>query len=218
MSTTASDSQASAPRNAQEESKGVLIITPIGLSLLNDTTCPVCREHYSNPPSTISNLDPESDQEWAVSVDHVAEWFGLKRCCGHILGRRCLEKHLNMIGAWRNKCPICRDLWFHEVPPVGAQSSEHPATQTRLRPRTADPPRRSQRIAAQESRSQGFSLPRMSERSGIIREGRHPRPRTRPPRFIQQLLAALEVKDVKDGVKGTRDEIERRLETLYKDL
>jgi hypothetical protein len=52
----------------------------------------------------------------------------------------------------------------------------------------------------------------------MSRERRRQRPRTRPARFIQQLLAALEVKDVKDGVKGTREEIERRLEKLYEDI
>jgi hypothetical protein len=78
MSTIGSDSGVSAPRNAREESRGVLIITPIGLSLLEDTTCPICQESDSNPPSTLSNVEPEPEQEWAVSVDHVAEWFGLK--------------------------------------------------------------------------------------------------------------------------------------------
>jgi uncharacterized Zn finger protein (UPF0148 family) len=134
------------------------------------------------------------------------------------MGRLCLEKHLNTIGAWRNKCPICRDLWYHKIPPVEAQSSERPASQSRLRSRTTDAPRRSQRIAAQLSETQDSSPPRMSGRSVMSRERRRQRPRTRPARFIQQLLAALEVKDVKDGVKGTREEIERRLEKLYEDI
>jgi hypothetical protein len=218
MSALRAESRVSAARGALEETRGALIITPIGRSSLEDTTCPICQEHYSDPPSIGLNLEPELEQEWAVSVDHVAEWFGLKRCCGHILGRRCLEQHLNTTGTWRNKCPICRDLWFHEAALERAQFDERPSTQARFRTLTPDAPRRSQRIAARLSESSTPSPHRVSDRSGISRKLHHHQPRTRPPRFMQQLLAALEVEDVKDGVKGTKEEVQRRLESLYREL
>jgi hypothetical protein len=33
------------------------------------------------------------------------------------MGRRCLEKHLKTPEEWSNKCPICRDVWFHTYVP-----------------------------------------------------------------------------------------------------
>jgi hypothetical protein len=213
-----SDTHASATRNAREESGGALMITPIGVSSLEDTTCPVCRETYSDPPAVGLNLEPEPESEWAVSVDYAAEWFGLKKCCGHVVGRCCLEKHLRTRGAWKNKCPICRDIWYHEVAPEKTQVNEQLAAQAHLRPRTANEPRRSQRIAARLPEAQGPSTPSMSDRSGISRKRYSQRPQTRPPRFMRQLLAALGVEDVSDGVRGTKEEVQRRLERMYSEL
>jgi hypothetical protein len=213
------DSQASADYSVREEAPGALIITPYSISSPEDTTCPICHETYSDPPSTGLNLGPETEQEWAVSVDYAAEWFGHRKCCGHIVGRLCLEKHLNTRGAWKNKCPICRDIWYHEVAPERAQVNEHPATQARLHPRTADEPRRSQRIAARLDESQApSSPPRVCNRGDVNRGRQSLRTRTRPPHFMQQLLAALGVENARDGVKGTKKEVYGRLERLYGEL
>jgi hypothetical protein len=180
------DSQASADYSAREEAPGALIITPYSISSPEDTTCPICHETYSDPPSTGLNLGPETEQEWAVSVDYAAEWFGHRKCCGHIVGRLCLEKHLNTRGAWKNKCPICRDIWYHEVAPERAQVNEHPATQARLHPRAADESRRSQRIAARLDESQAPSPPpRVGNRGDVNRGRQNLRTRTRPPHFMQ---------------------------------
>jgi hypothetical protein len=221
MSSYGPDSQAPALYSAREEARGALIITPYSISSLEDTTCPICHETYSDPPSTGLNLEPEMEQEWAVSVDYAAEWFGYRKCCGHTVGRRCLEKHLNTHGAWKNKCPICRDIWYHEITPERAQVNEHPATQARLHPRTADKPRRSQRIEARLAESQAPSSPPLVGNRGAVsrdRQSHRTRTRTRPPYFMQQLLAALRVEDARYGVKGTKKEVHRRLERLYEEL
>jgi hypothetical protein len=58
----------------------------------------------------------------------------------------------------------------------------------------------------------------MSDGSGISRERYNQRPQTRPPRFMRQLLAALGVEDVSYGVRGTKEEVQRRLERMYSEL
>jgi hypothetical protein len=210
MSTTNLACQEQEDRSAsgQDSSKGALLITPIAIPLLKNPQCPICHEPYTEPPS--SDHLPEPEQEWAVRVDMIAEWFGTKRCCGHIVGRKCLEKHLKGPGPCRNKCPLCRDVWFHDVAPRDAQPV--PARNT-LRT-----PRRSQRIAERGARMQGLAELNLSSRYGVAHARSRQRATRRPARFTQQLLAALEVEEGTEEVRGSMEEIERRLNMLYGDV
>jgi len=209
MSTAHAHCQTHASRSNsdQDSSKGALLITPVALVQLEDLECPICHETYTEPRSTDQLSEPQ--QEWAVKVDMIAEWFGTKRCCGHIIGRKCLEKHLKGPGPWRNKCPLCRDVWFHEVAPRDAQ----PRAETPEPPSTTRAPRRSQRIAERRSASQRTS----GSIRGVARTPSRQRPQRRPIRFTQRLMAALEVEDGTEEVKGTMEEVERRLNRLYED-
>ncbi|KAL5114484.1 hypothetical protein ACEQ8H_007627 [Pleosporales sp. CAS-2024a] len=192
----------------RDSSKGALLITPMALSLLPDLQCPICHELYVEPPSAQQATEP--DQECAVRVDMIAEWFGPKRCCGHILGRSCLVTHLQGPGAWRNKCPICRDVWYHDDAPADALQEER---RPRAVPRGEGAPRRSLRIAARRTTAQGLAEQSLSRRYGVVvRSQRH------PARFTQRLLAALQVEDGSEEVKGTMAEVERKLNTLYSDI
>jgi hypothetical protein len=207
---TQSESWEVAANDDRDTSKGALLITPIALSTIEDRTCPICREGYVEPPVT-SGSEVSEDEEWPVSVDMVAEWFGPKRCCGHIMGRKCLEKHLKTVGEWSNTCPLCRDCWFHRIVPEGVDESEDGEDQDA----PAEPVRRSPRLAARR----GGAEPTTSERNGV---GQHQsnkrRRRLRPAHFATRLLAALEVQDGCDGVTGTLEEVKEKLDKLYEGL
>ncbi|KAF2823202.1 hypothetical protein CC86DRAFT_328302 [Ophiobolus disseminans] len=211
--TCADAAAAAARREAQENSKGALLITPISLLQLEDPNCPICQEPYSEVPPSPERQGPE--EEWAVSIDMVAEWFGPKKCCGHIMGRKCLEKHLSAAGQWRNKCPLCRDIWFHERVPAHVQWRPAPIPP---QPSADVAPRRSERIAAKATARSGTQQPKMSDHSGINRAPRQQRPRPRPVHFTGRLMTALQVEDGSCEVKGTLEEVEQRLSTLYGDL
>jgi hypothetical protein len=202
---------AATARDAQEANKGALLITPISLHKLEEPNCPICREPYCEVPT--GGRTPVANQEWAVSVDMVAEWFGPKRCCGHIMGRKCLEQHLQATGPWRNKCPLCRDIWFHEYAPAHAAP-----TANRPQPLRAQGLRRSARLAAAAARP-GTAQSTMSQRHGVrARQQEHrsvPQPRQVTVPFASQLLAALEVESGSNEVKGTMEEVESRLNALY---
>lgn len=211
MSNNNSACQTPGGRSDSDENsfKGALLITPIALSVLEDLQCPICHELYTEPPTPNRLRGP--DQEWAVRVDMIAEWFGTKRCCGHVIGRKCLEKHLKGPGAWRNKCPLCRDVWYHEVVPKDAQQP----TRAHLRLSAAHTPRRSQRTAEQRSIDYRMSELSLSSRHGVAPAQPSRRQQRRPTSFTQRLLAALEVEEGSEEVKGTMEEVERRLDELY---
>lgn len=138
------------------------------------------------------------------------------------MGRRCLEKHLKTIGEWSNKCPICRDVWFHRyVPERSEVEDETPedevvdeGTGNSGREELVEGLRRSRRIA-ERSTGGGES---MGERNGVRRKARREAVRTMPAHFTAQLLAALEVEEGSDEIKGTMSEVERRLAGLYRVL
>jgi hypothetical protein len=170
-------------------SRGSLITTAIPLDSLSDPTCPICHEPYASPS------DPNPTRECAVKIDFIAEWHGFKRCCGHIIGRNCLAKQVHCGRAWRNKCPICRDVWFHEsVRDVRAEP------EPRQRARRTDwgepmaPFRRCDRLEAK----------RECERR---RRGRR--------WFQERLRAALGIDDVGGIVYGSTEELEEKLRTVY---
>lgn len=199
-----------ADRETRDSLKGALLITPLALSQVEDPKCPICLIPFSEPPGTPDAQEP--GQEWAVSIDMVAEWFGPKKCCGHIIGRECLDMHLSTPGQWRNKCPICRDIWFHERVPAHAQWQAAPTSSGSS---SSVAPRRSARIAGRVAAESGPSQPRMSNQSGISRASRHLQSQPRPAYFTDRLMAALEVEDGSSEVKGTLDEVNQKLRTLY---
>ncbi|KAF1938317.1 hypothetical protein EJ02DRAFT_315470, partial [Clathrospora elynae] len=212
---------------------GALFTTPVLLKSLaiEDRSCPICQEAYIEPVAPGKKRDEdnskeeeEDDQnakEWPVSIDMVAEHCGLKRCCGHVIGRKCLERHLQSHGAWRNKCPLCRDVWF------GNDAAENTPDEQDQAPPSADdrlrnPLRRSARIAAQMTATRRSQGSRMSDRHGVTRRPQcasvSGRSRSASSAgFMQQLLGMLEIESGGDEVKGTLEEVERRLGALYGD-
>jgi hypothetical protein len=217
MSTEAECQRAAASVD-RESSKGALLITPLALSTIEDRTCPICREPYIEMPTTEQSVASE-DGEWPVSVDMVAEWFGPKRCCGHIMGRLCLQKHLKTVGEWSNTCPICRDIWFHRYVPENVSESGEVLDQDETTSREGEPVRRSQRLAAQGGKVREVNAgSRMSQRNGVGQHQSDKRRRLRPARFAARLLAALEVEDGSDGIKGTLEEVQEKLDKLYRGL
>jgi hypothetical protein len=200
------------------EQSSALFTTPIPLYRLDtdETSCPICHEPYIGPPIKVkgkkTEIPDESEGEWAVSVDMFADPTGWKHCCGHIFGRQCLITHLNGEGAWRNKCPVCRDIWFGKgaVPAdVPAELVQAPVEEEVV----AHPLRRSTRIAAQISGSQVPPASRISRRSRYaarVKRGRL----TRPVGFLEEILGALNMQNG-DEVNGTLEEVEEILSTFY---
>lgn len=188
--------------------QAALFATPVSLASLDATerTCPICHEDYiefSSSP-TLDGLD----QEWPVRVDCVAEQSGLKRCCGHIFGRRCLDKHIQSLAGWRNKCPICRDIWFGNPTANNAPTPEESQPTAQREPQVPNPLRRSSRIGRRN-----LPDPGMAERAGVS-----PRQRVHPWRstsFMQRLLGVLEVEEGSDDVQITLEEVQQRLHALY---
>lgn len=179
---------------------------------MSDRTCPICLEPYVEPvrggPSPADGAG-----EWAVRIDMIAEQSGLRRCCGHILGRICLEKHLQGEGPWRNKCPLCRNLWFHVTVANHAATDEQPrASAERIYPQATL--RRSSRIASRAAVRQPPSAHhdryRVNPRTNCTL-----RNAGRSPHFMRHLLGLLNVSSGSDEVKATLEEVERRLGILY---
>ncbi|OAK94481.1 hypothetical protein IQ06DRAFT_286556 [Phaeosphaeriaceae sp. SRC1lsM3a] len=198
-------------------SRGALLISPQPLSSLSDTTCPICRDSYVNMPTPGQKVSP--DREFAVSIDMVAEWHGSKRLCGHVLGRKCFEKHLKSKGAWRNRCPLCRDVWFRGDDVDEREDDEAVQDDESTTPEQPTMrPRRSARISARTNSGRNTSLQPMSANNGVNRTHHTQRGSRRPRHCTQQLLAALEVCANGDEVTGTMDDVERRLHTLYKEM
>lgn len=96
-----------------------MFITPLQLDQLaaDNRTCSICFEPYIEAPSPGCTRDHEPG-EWAVRIDMVAEPSSLRRGCRHIIGKECLGAHLQSPGPWKSRCPICRDVWFHEAIPT----------------------------------------------------------------------------------------------------
>jgi|SRR5690242_16990943 len=95
--------------------QGALFTTPLPLLLIppNDRVCSICPEPYIEP-SQPAAAQQDQQGEWAVRVELVAETSGLRRCCGHVIGKQCLEAHIRSSGPWKRRCPLCRALWFQE--------------------------------------------------------------------------------------------------------
>ncbi|KAF2255164.1 hypothetical protein BU26DRAFT_151643 [Trematosphaeria pertusa] len=185
----------------------VVFTTPLPLRCLqaDSRDCPICHEAYGDYRPGMLDLG-EAQAEWAVRVDLTAEPDRSRRCCGHIFGRRCLEKHLRRPEPWHNKCPICRLTWF----PSDNLSNHRAATPASARPPTTAVA--STRVSARRI------LESRHRRQGNGRRSSSRGPSTRPQRpssFIQQLLEHFEVRDGSDEVKASADEVEQRLRGLY---
>ncbi|KAF2034317.1 hypothetical protein EK21DRAFT_107943 [Setomelanomma holmii] len=195
-----------------------ILITPKSLNALDDKDCPICKEPYLEPPSTHHN--PSPDQEWAVSIDMVADVSGPKDCCGHIMGRRCLDQHLAAPGPWRTKCPLCRDVWFRAPFTMDVDEEDQEGSEVETSPvedSLVEPLRRSRRIAERNSRP-GTPNAAMGEQSGVssvIRRQSRTRRRARARGFARQLFAALEVEEGSSEVRCTLEEVKQKLEALY---
>lgn len=195
--------------------EGALFTTPLRLASLDvsDRSCPICREPYVNPiRGRQSPVD--GTEEWAVRVDMIAERSGVRRCCQHVLGRKCLEKHLHSGGPWRNKCPLCRNVWFDTTIADDIVPDQQPMViaERNVAPSTL---RRSSRIAsgvsARRHQPSAHHDPCRVER----RTNCPPRNAARSPHFMHHLLSLLEVETGSDEVKATMEDVERRLEILY---
>lgn len=205
-------------QDTKHPSKGALLITPLSLSRVSDPNCPVCHEAYCELPALHQPL--LLDQEFAVSIDMVAEWHGSKKLCGHVLGRKCFERHLRSKGAWRNRCPLCRDVWFHGDEAIDEEDTDEEVQEDEPSEpdATTIPPRRSARVAAQTIPGPNISSPRLSVSSGVNRARYGQQQSSGPRHFTRKLLAALEVRADGDEVAGTMEDVERRLKTLYRDM
>lgn len=209
--------KARSAHSTKHSSRGALLISPQPLSSLSEHTCPICREPYID--ISTPNQEASPDREFAVSIDMVAEWHGSKRLCGHVLGRKCFERQLKSKGAWRNRCPLCRDVMFRgDDVDEGEDDEEVQDDESTVPEQPTMRPRRSTRISARTNSGRNTSLPHMSASSGVNRARHTQRSSRRPRHFTQQLFAVLKVCADGDEVTGTMDDVERRLHTLYKEM
>jgi hypothetical protein len=195
----------------------VLFTTPLKLGSidLDSPECPICREPYIDFQQSLPSSN-ESEGEWAVRVDISAAQVGGKRCCGHIFGRRCLERHVKGNEAWRNTCPICRAPWFVTETngrPASTSSSSGRPVYPRSRASTRD-------RASQVARS---VLRRCESRRGgdvrrtIDRSWNRRRSQPRVP-FIEQVLGRFGIEADGEEIKASVEQVEETLDRMYRDL
>lgn len=190
----------------------LLFTTPLFLrSLPSDSHhCPICTDPYteydSNAPDPDLNADTNSapTAEWAVQIDISATAQRSTRLCGHIFGSRCLQIHLKSKGAWRNKCPLCRCVWFPETAaPPSEITSERVPWLERARMR------RSLQIG---SRGRG------EDDSGGVRVNSEMAERLNGEQdFLRRVLDTFEIGDGRREVRGSVEEVTDVLERLYRD-
>ncbi|KAF1973104.1 hypothetical protein BU23DRAFT_554636 [Bimuria novae-zelandiae CBS 107.79] len=165
----------------------VLFTTPIHLECLapDSRTCPICSEPYIEPQNT--RPSPEDNEEWAMRVDMSATNQGSMKCCRHIFGRRCLEKHIKSCGPWHNKCPLCRQKWWI----------------------SEDPPRHS---SLTQAITQRIRTGRVGRRAGGSTRGQNQSQRST---FIGQVLETFAVDEGNERINATVHEVEETLDLLY---
>ncbi|KAK3217467.1 hypothetical protein GRF29_1g3167710 [Pseudopithomyces chartarum] len=165
----------------------VLFTTPIQLCCLEPDSrhCPICSEPYIEPQNT--RPTGEDGKEWAMRVDMSATEDASTKCCRHVFGRRCLEKHINSKGPWHNKCPLCRQKWWINDAPLHHSSINEALGR---RTRSGSFWRRSERGSGRQSES--------------AREG-----------FIGQILDTFAVAEGSERIDATVQEVEETLERLY---
>lgn len=68
--------------------------------------CPICRDRYhAQHHAYLHPLLPADTPEYPVQVCD-------RGACRHILGRRCIERHVRAGQPWSHTCPLCREEWF----------------------------------------------------------------------------------------------------------
>lgn len=190
--------------------QGALFTTPLPLSLLapSDRRCSICLEPYIEP----AKHDPaceDGEGEWAVRVDLVAEISELRRCCGHVIGKQCLEAHLRSSGPWKRQCPLCRDVWFRECnrPVDGARRSSTLQAQ-----RSTERLARSRSHSTNDTSGNGFRSPRISrDQRQTLRQNRL----SERAGFTQRVREKLEIEDGSDEVGRSLEEVEQALKDFY---
>lgn len=71
-----------------------------------EASCPVCLETYRKPREEMAR--PETGQASRL----IRNERPLKLDCGHVIGRTCLRRMINVGNGGEPKCPLCRD-WIH---------------------------------------------------------------------------------------------------------
>lgn len=165
----------------------ILFTTPIYLNNIppDSRTCPICSEPYIEPLK--ARPRPEDTDEWAMRVDMSATDEGSTKCCGHIFGRRCLEKHINSQGAWHNKCPLCRQAWW--ITPV--ETLQHASRGTASGQRVHDGGIERRRSSRRQDRP---------SRSSLVRE----------------VLDTFAVQGMSEQIDATLEEVEQKLALIYR--
>lgn len=189
--------------------QSALFTTPLPLVLIppNDRVCSICLEPYIEP-SQPAATQQDQQGEWAVRVELVAETSGLRRCCGHIIGKQCLEAHIRSSGPWKRRCPLCRALWFQE--------SRLQAEQTQITSRQQAQPE-SQTVVGSRPllRSTGQNRSRSPQNEWGESSTSQELYAQHLASFTQRVRDKLEIKDGSDEVGKSLEEVEQVLGDFY---
>jgi hypothetical protein len=222
----------------------ILFTTPVPISSLDDDSklCPICTEPYvefepnsytssmmsTSGPDTASTEAADSDDfipECAVKVHLSASSEGKSKLCGHIFGRHCLEQHLNSEGGFRNRCALCRNVWFETTRSSfqPAQGSSRSSSQNLPRPRLSTLLSSSRLRIRNFLRGYTFSESPYASGSvnGSERGDSMLSSRSRLQRsagFIQQVLDTFEIGDASREIDVSVSEVEVALDRLYQML
>lgn len=200
--------------------KLVLFTTPVPLENLSsdDRTCPICCEPYVALKPT-RRIDDEG--EWAIRIDMSAAIHGRTRCCGHVFGRKCVEKYLNYNGPRGHLCPICRQNWwdpekYHSEDPDDEEVEEiYAMPQVPVQSMNGGSGiYRGSRTHRGSGTHRGSVINRGSgtNRGGIARQRSRRIPRS--IEFVQQVLNSFEA-DSNDSIHATVREVNEKLDDIY---
>jgi hypothetical protein len=217
----------------------ILFTTPVPISSLDDDSklCPICTEPYvefepnSYTSSMVSTSRPDTADsndfipECAVKVHLSASSEGKSKLCGHIFGRHCLEQHLNSKGDFRNRCPLCRNVWFETTRNSFQAARDSSPSSSQNLPR----PRLSTLLSSSRLRIRnflrGYTFSESSYASGSVsgseRGDSMLSSRSRLQRsagFVQQVLNTFEIRDAGREIDVSVSEVEGALDRLYQML
>ncbi|KAF2110520.1 hypothetical protein BDV96DRAFT_202837 [Lophiotrema nucula] len=192
----------------RSESSFILFTTPLEVGKIDPYSrdCPICNEPYGTYSKAIDLSSNDDLLEWPVRVDLCATPDSRTRLCGHIFGRRCLEKHLKAQGPWHSKCPMCRMTWFepvHSGVNIGPAFWSPREGSSRNDEEIGEPPQAQDTDEEAAKQEQEQTTPRDRLR------------RRRPTPFLRRVLEACNVEEGSDEVRGSVDDVERTLEQLY---
>lgn len=189
---------------------GALFTTPLPLLLIapSDRECSICLEPYIEP-SQRAFAQEGQEGEWAVRVELVAEVCGLRRCCGHVMGKQCLEAHLRSSGPWKRRCPLCREVWFQETS-LSAEEGRH--TSELYAQRVGQAVASSRHSPSNNARLDRSRNPRneSSQSHTLVRPSAQS-----PASFTQRVREKLEIKEGSDEVGKSLEEVEQVLGDFF---